>query len=142
VCDASDGTDRYEQLAPSTRHRVSGRVTAVFRRRRPGSNRRHITPVEVSLGSGRPTAVTEILTPEHVVSVAAEMPARDGALIIAGASLGLRPGELFGLPTDRVDFLRRFIKIDQQLVRVRGREGGQVRHAPIRVAERSGSDGP
>ena len=45
--------------------------------------------------------------------------------IIAGAVNGPRPGELFGLATDRVDFLRRSIKVDQQLIRVRGRDGGR-----------------
>ena len=114
-----------EQLAPSTRQRVYGRVTAVFRAAVRDRLVATSPCVEVSLGSGRPTGVTEILTTEHVVSLAAEMPARYGALIIAGAGTGLRPGELFGLATDRVDFLRRSIKVDKQLVRVRGREGGR-----------------
>ncbi|MGH9276819.1 MAG: site-specific integrase, partial [Acidimicrobiales bacterium] len=31
-----------------------------------------------------------------------------------------RPGELFGLTVDRVDFLRRSLRVDRQLVRARG----------------------
>jgi integrase len=114
-----------EQLAPSTRQRVYGRVTAVFRAAIRDRLIATSPCVEVSLGSARPTGVTEILTTEHVVDLAAETTARYGALIIAGAGTGLRPGELFGLATDRVDFLRRSIKVDQQLVRVRGRDGGR-----------------
>jgi integrase len=54
-----------------------------------------------------------------VPSLADEVPARYRALILAGAGLGLRPGELFGLAVDRVDFLRHTVGGDQQLVRVR-----------------------
>jgi hypothetical protein len=45
---------------------------------------------------------------------------RHWALIVAPAGLGLRPGELFGLNVDRVDFLRSQVRVDQQMVRVRG----------------------
>jgi integrase len=48
------------------------------------------------------------------------VPARYRALVIAGADTGLRPGELFGLTVDRIDFLRRLVRVDRQLVRVRG----------------------
>ena len=34
-----------------------------------------------------------------------------------GAGAGLRLGEVFGLQVDRVDFLRRTIRVDQQLLR-------------------------
>jgi hypothetical protein len=51
--------------------------------------------------------------------VAESIPARYPGLILAGAGLGLRPGELFGLTVDRVEFLRRTVSVDQQLVRVR-----------------------
>jgi integrase len=40
--------------------------------------------------------------------------------VLVGAGTGLRPGELFGLALDRVDFLRRTLRVDQQLVRVPG----------------------
>lgn len=43
------------------------------------------------------------------------VPARYEALVIAGAELGLRPGELLGLAADRVDFLRRTVRVDQQI---------------------------
>ena len=37
--------------------------------------------------------------------------------MILGAATGLRPGELFGVTVDRVDFLRRLIHVDRQLTR-------------------------
>jgi integrase len=67
--------------------------------------------VDISLGSARPKAVSEVLTTEQVVALSRAMPTRYRALIIAAPARvsvpGLRPGELFGLATDRVDFLRR-----------------------------------
>jgi integrase len=44
---------------------------------------------------------------------------RYAAAIIVGAGLGLRRGEAFGLTVDRVDFLRREVTVDRQLVGVR-----------------------
>jgi integrase len=38
---------------------------------------------------------------------------------VVAAGTGLRQGECFGLTTDRVDFLRRQIRVDRQLVSVR-----------------------
>jgi integrase len=66
------------------------------------------------------TPVTEVLTPDQVLALANAVPDRYRALIIAGAGLGLRPGELFGLTVDRVEFLRHRVRAEQQLVRVRG----------------------
>jgi integrase len=40
--------------------------------------------------------------------------------VLVGAGTGLRPGELFGLSVNRIDFLRRTIRVDRQLVRARG----------------------
>lgn len=42
-----------------------------------------------------------------------------GAVVLA-AGTGLRPGELFGLTVDRVDFLRRTVKVDRQVQTGRG----------------------
>lgn len=52
---------------------------------------------------------------------------RYAALVLTAAGTGLRPGELFGLRTDRVDFLRRTVRVDQQVAR---RATGGVGLAP------------
>jgi integrase len=44
------------------------------------------------------------------------------ALVMLAAATGLRSGELLGLEVDRLDFLRRQVKVDQQLVYVTGSE--------------------
>jgi len=52
--------------------------------------------------------------------VADAVPARWRALVLMAAGTGLRQGELFGLTVRAVDFLRRTMRVDQQLVLVRG----------------------
>jgi integrase len=106
-------------LAPSTVHVIHGRVAAVFRAavrdRLIGS-----TPcVDIRLPR-RSGAPLEVLTPDQAFALADALPPRYRAVVEAGAGLGLRPGELFGLTVDRVDFLRASVRIDQQLARVRG----------------------
>lgn len=113
-------------LAASTVAVVYGRVVAVFR----AALRDRIVAVSPCVGVKLPrssgsSAVTEVLEPDQVLALAEAVPQRYRALIIAHAGLGLRPGELFGLTADRVDFLRRTVRVDQQMVRIRG-EGVQL----------------
>ena len=113
-------TSLVAKVAPATLERIYGRVTAVFR---SAVRDRVITStpcVEIRLPRHKSAAVTDVLTTDHVMALAGSVPARYRALVIAGAGLGLRPGELFGLARDRIDFLRRSVKVDQQMRRVRG----------------------
>ena len=48
--------------------------------------------------------------------LAAAVPDRYRALIVFAAGMGLRQGECFGLTVDRVDFLRRRVRVDRQLL--------------------------
>jgi integrase len=109
-----------ERLAPTTVGVVYGRVVAVFR----GAVRDRVVTaspcVDVRLPTTKPASMLKVLSTEEVLAMADAVPARYGALIITGAGTGLRPGELFGLAWDRADFLRRTIRVDQQLMRVRG----------------------
>jgi integrase len=74
--------------------------------------------IDIRLPRAGGSAIDDVLTREQVLALAGAMPARYRGLIVAGAGLGLRPGELFGLTVDRVEFLRRSVRIDQQMVRV------------------------
>ncbi|MHB1536727.1 MAG: site-specific integrase [Acidimicrobiales bacterium] len=65
------------------------------------------------------SASDEVLEPDQVLALAAAVPRRYRAVVLSGAGLGLRPGELFGLAMDRLEFLKRVVRVDQQLVRVR-----------------------
>lgn len=69
----------------------------------PKGDRHEIVPLEV----------------EVVGALAEAVPARYRALIVLAAGTGLRQGECFGLTVDRVDFLRRQVRVDRQLVGVR-----------------------
>jgi integrase len=109
-----------EKLAPSTVEVVYGRVVAVFR---AAVRDRVITSspcFDIRLPAKKPGSTLEVLSTDEVLAVADAVPARYGALVIAGAGTGLRPGELFGLSVDRVDFLRKVIRVDRQVVRTRG----------------------
>jgi len=56
------------------------------------------------------------LTVEQVQALADEVPARYRALVIVSAGLGLRQGEACAVTADRVDFLRRRVTINRQVV--------------------------
>ena len=104
------------ELAPSTVETIYRHVSAVFRaaaRDRliartpcegitlPRQDRDHkIVPLEVS----------------QVAAVAELMPERWRALVWVAAGTGLRQGEVLGLTIDRVDFLRRQVKVDRQMM--------------------------
>lgn len=55
-------------------------------------------------------------TVEEVAALAASIDERYRAAVVLAAGSGLRLGEVFGLQLDRVDFLRRLVRVDQQLV--------------------------
>ncbi|MDZ7734454.1 MAG: site-specific integrase [Acidimicrobiia bacterium] len=86
--------------------------------------------VAIRLPKRSRSAVEEVLTTEQVRNLSGAVPARYAALIITGAGTGLRPGELFGLAMENVDFEAATIRVSQQLVRVRG-EG--VRVGPLKT---------
>ena len=115
---------RLEQsLAPSTARVVLGRVAAVLRSA-VGDQVIARSPCE---GVKRPTTgarVDKVLSVEQVAALADAMPAHYRAAVITGATTGLRPGELFGLTVPAVDFLRRSLVVERQLVRPRGDKGG------------------
>ncbi len=120
-------------LAPSTTAVVYGRVVAVFR---AAARDRIIATspcIDVRLPARRPASMLEVLTGEQVHALADAVPGRYRGAVLAGAGLGLRPGELFGLTVDRVDFLRRSVRVDQQLARVRRPGVARVELAPLKT---------
>jgi integrase len=56
------------------------------------------------------------LTVAQVHELAQGVDERHRALVLAAAGLGLRQGEACGLTVDRVDFLRRTVRVDRQLL--------------------------
>ncbi len=72
----------------------------------------------------RPDVEVVPLTVGQIEALIEAMPDRHRALVIFAAGMGLRQGECFGLSLDRVDFLRREVRVDRQLVSVRGETPG------------------
>ena len=66
-----------------------------------------------------PTVERPLIVPLEtavVRSLEAAMPARWQVMITLMAGTGLRPGEAAGLTVDRIDFLRRTLRVDRQLL--------------------------
>ena len=110
---------RAEVLAPSTVEVVYRYLVAIFRAaaedrviaqspcrgvKLPRQERRQVEPLAV----------------EVVQAITEAMPTRYRALVTLAAGTGLRQGECFGLTVDRVDFLRRTLKVDRQMVLLPG----------------------
>jgi len=75
------------------------------------------------------------LTPQQLYGLTAHLPPHFAALVLVGASTGLRPAELFGLeldPAHSLDMLGRKIRVRQQLTSDTG--GGQPYLAPPKTA--------
>lgn len=60
------------------------------------------------------------LTTEQVKTLASAAPADLEAMVVFGAGTGLRSGEILGLAVEAVDFLRREVHVEQQLVYISG----------------------
>lgn len=108
-----------ESLAPSTVgvvHRiVAGIFKAAVRDRRVTSS-----PCEGTKLPRRDRKRIEPMATETVGALIAAVPDRYRALLTLAAGTGLRQGECFGLTVDRVDFLRRTVTVDRQLILLPG----------------------
>ncbi|MDX6297873.1 MAG: hypothetical protein QOI51_1730 [Nocardioidaceae bacterium] len=118
--EVGDPRTRQRPLAPTTigvaHSIVSGVFRAAIRDRRIVGN-----PCD---GSKLPkTTTTRVVPPttEQIQSLHDAMPGRYRAMVTLAAGTGMRQGECFGLSVDRVDFMRRTVVIDRQLVKVTGR---------------------
>lgn len=103
-------------LAPSTVEQVVQHLRQILN----GAVQDRLIPVNpaasVKLPRGGPAEVV-IPSVDEVEVILGAIDVRSRALVAVGAGLGLRQGEAFGLSADRVDFLRRTVKVDRQLVR-------------------------
>jgi integrase len=61
------------------------------------------------------------MTTEQMIAVRDAVPASLRAMIVLGAGTGMRQSEVLGLTVDRVDFLRRTVRVDRQLLAVPAR---------------------
>ena len=116
--------DRAEVLGPTSVEMAYRVVASVFR----AAVADRLIPASPCLGIKRPSRVRhqleedEILTTEQVLDLAAAVPDRYRALVVVGAGAGLRNGEALGLTEARVEFLRRQLRIEEQLITAPGKE--------------------
>jgi len=109
-----------DRLAPSTVGVVHGVVSAIFR----AAVRDRLIVANPCDGTRLPKTTPSRVEPlpvETVHALADAVPARYRALVILAAGSGMRQGECLGLTVDRLDFLRRVVHVDRQLVTVTGR---------------------
>lgn len=76
-------------------------------------------------------ARVEPLATGRVLALGESIEGRYRALIVLAAGAGLRQGEAFGLTMDRVDFLRRTVRVDRQMLTL---VGGPPRFGPPKTA--------
>ena len=110
---------RTEVLAPSTVEVVYRLLSAILN----DAVADHLIVRNPAKGARLPRQAKPQVEPptvEQVEAVAHELPERYRAVVLLAAGTGMRQGECFGLTVDRVDFLRRTITIDRQLVLLHG----------------------
>jgi integrase len=112
---------RAEVLAPSTVAVVYSTLSAIFRSAVADHYLARTPCVGVSLPK-RERRRVEPLEVSQVHALAEAIGDRYRALIISAAGTGLRQGEALGLTIEHVDFLRRKLRVEQQLTYLGTRE--------------------
>lgn len=115
--------DRSSVLAPSTVEVVYRYLAAIF----GSAVKDRLIAASPCVGVKLPRAASREVVPpttEEVVAIADSVPPRYRALVVLAAGTGLRQGEALGLLVPKVDFLRRLLRVDAQLVL-------RARHAPV-----------
>jgi integrase len=110
---------RAEVLSPATVEVVYRFLVAIFR---AAVADRLIASTPCS-GIKLPTIEqhrVEPLSTEAVGALVEAVPERYRGLVVLAAGTGLRQGECFGLTADRIDFLRRQVTVDRQLMLLPG----------------------
>jgi integrase len=102
-------------LAPSTTKTVYGIVATVFRSAVRDRLLTHSPCEKISTPKVAPREVYTF-TPSEVVRLSEAVPDRYRALILTAAGTGLRQGEVFGLRLSRINFLRKTLTVDAQVV--------------------------
>lgn len=116
-------------LAPATVAVIYRHVSAVFKAA-VADRRIPRTPCEgVSVRKPARERVVPVET-SKVIELAAAMPERFRVMVTLAAGTGMRYSEVAGLTVDRVDFLRRKVTVDRQLVTLPGRP---VEFGPVKT---------
>ena len=117
---------RSEVLAPGSVELVYRWVATIFK----SAVADRLIPASPCLRITLPKKTRAEIIPlsiEQVTTLADSMPRCYRALVLFSAGTGMRQGECFGLTVDRIDFLRRTVRVDRQLV---GAVGGLPEFGP------------
>lgn len=107
------------ELSPATVSVIYRHLSAVFKA--AVADRRIAASPCVGVSVSKPRrARVEPMSTEAVQRIIDAMPDRYRAAVVLAAGTGMRQGEVLGLTVDRVDFLRRRVVVDRQLVTVAG----------------------
>jgi integrase len=121
--------DRSEVLAPGSVELVYRWVATIYKAA-VGDRLIASSPcIRISLPKRPPKEVDPLLV-EAVDALAEAIPPRYRALITFAAGTGLRQGECFGVTVDRIDFLRKQVRVDRQLAHV---SGGVPEFGPLKT---------
>jgi integrase len=104
-----------DALAPATVRQTHRAVAAVLR----AAVVDRVLASSPAVGVKLPTVTRPKVHPLELTEVhalAEGMPKRTRAAVLFAAGSGLRMGEVLGLTVDRVDFLRRTVKVDRQML--------------------------
>jgi integrase len=107
-------------LAPATVRLAHSVVAGIFR----AAVRDRLIAASPCEHTRLPAAARRLVVPldvDVVHAITAAMPGRWRAAVTLAAAAGLRQGETLGLTVDRVDWLRRSVRVDRQLVTMPGR---------------------
>lgn len=107
--------DRSQVLKPSTLRTTYSRLVTIFRTAVHDGLIRTNPCDGVKLPPARTPEIVP-LSPDVVHALVQAAPAHYRALILLAAASGLRQGELLGLEVEHIDFLRRTVRVEQQLV--------------------------
>ncbi|MFP5376021.1 MAG: tyrosine-type recombinase/integrase [Acidimicrobiia bacterium] len=121
---------RADVLAPATVEVVYRYLAAIF----AAAVEDRLIPVTPCKGVRLPKVEAAQVVPlstEAVEALIGAVPERYRALVVLAAGTGLRQGEAFGLTTGAVDFLRRSLRVERQLVLL---PGGPPYLAPPKTA--------
>lgn len=110
---------RSEVLAPATVIVIWRWVSTIFRAAVDDGVVR-VSPCRGVKLPKRERAQVVPLETEVVQGLVDALPERYRAAVFLAATTGMRQGEVFGLTVDRVDFLRRKVRVDRQLITMQG----------------------
>lgn len=107
-------------MQPATVKVVHGILAAVYKAA-ARDRRVSASPCEETKLPRVSRSIVDPLSVEQVTALLEAVESRCRAVLLLAAGTGMRQGECFGFTRDRVDFLRRSVTVDRQLVLVQGR---------------------